>query len=188
MITPCVLRIFWPQRQKAAVLCVHEEPLFDWYHVNKFICCTHTLSCLFYCSCLGWQLSSTMTEAAMMPRHWVALMTLMATVTTAVNEPHPQPDTMGYQSALLHSYCTFDFVPTADQYFIFVYLCEDAIALPPLLKTEVCPWDIWMVFTSMCVFCDFELDIVLSNSFTMWELWNLLILELWLMALQINLT
>lgn len=151
MIAPCVLRIFWPQRQKAAVLCVHEEPLFDWYHVNKFICCTYTLSCLFYCSCLGWQLSSMMTEAAMMPRHWVALMTLMATVTTAVNEPHPQPDTMGYQSALLHSYCTFDFVPTADQYFNFVYLRADAITLPPLLQKRRSVHETFGFFSLLCV-------------------------------------
>lgn len=65
----------------------------------------------------------------------VLMMTLMATVTTAVQAMMP-PNTFGYfsQAALLHSCCTFCSVPFADQYFIFVYPLSAAITRLTVLK------------------------------------------------------
>lgn len=61
-------------------LCLRRRP-----DRNRLICCVS--GSIARCSCLGWLLSSVTTrEVAPAPRRWAAVMTLMATVTTAVSD------------------------------------------------------------------------------------------------------
>lgn len=109
------------------------EPPFEWYKVNKFICCVYVSSRLFLPSRLGWQLSSMMTEAALTPLHWVLFLWW----------PWWRPwlrlcrrwcPLTHLDASARQPYCIHVAHFVADQYFIFVHPLSAAITRLTVLK------------------------------------------------------